>query len=105
MTKLQLEERSEQAALVLSLADEAVAAGLPADLVRTAFVDKWIAGDCRIDLEISSAMLDKSDSFVIRQLPTLKDLLDNRANNPNGDIDISIEESSMRRQIDELQES
>ena len=93
MTKLQLEERSEQAAVVLSLADEAVAAGLPADVVRTALVDKWIAGGCRIDMEIVWALLDNSDSFVTHQLPTLKDLLVNRAHNPNGDIDISIEES------------
>ena len=54
---------------------------------------------------LPSALLETHDNFVIRQLPTLQDLLDNRANNSHGGTTIRIEESAARRQSDELQES
>ena len=46
----------------------------------------------------------KHADFVFRQLPTLQYLLDNRATT-NGNIDIRIEESAVRRLSNALQES
>lgn len=105
LTTLQMEARSEVAAIVLSLAEETCNVGVPMDIVQPHFVLKWTDGDSRIDMELSSVLLDKHDGFTIRAVPTLKELLDKLNTNPSGDIDISMEESAVCKQSTDLQES
>ena len=90
--------------MVLSLADEACAAGLPADLVRPAFVDKWIAGGSRIDMEIASALLEKMSTVSSASCPPCRTYWITEQSQ-HGNIDISIEDPAVCRQSDELQES
>ena len=71
--KKDLEEFSEKAAVVLSIRAEALAAGIPKDVVDEGFTSKFKCGDPRVCMDISSAMQDKREDFVLRDMTCLKD--------------------------------
>ena len=56
-------------------------------------------------MEMNSAMIDKSDTFTIRDVPCLKDLLDQVSGSGSADVHISMEEQAVKRQSADLQES
>ena len=106
MSKQQLEVYVETASVLVAFAAEAVAAGLPDAVVQAEFVEKWVSGDPRISMDMSSAMLEKTDAFSIRDVPCIKELLDRAAGiGSAADVDITMQENAFKKQSAYLQQS
>ena len=76
-TASQLETMSETGAAVWHLGKELLlTVAIPAAVLQTAWYDAWQNGSDHIDLEVQSAILEKSDTFDITKIPTFKTLID-----------------------------
>lgn len=76
MTKENFEELALKAAVVSNLGEELVSANLPQELVQEEWLDMWVSGDIRIDMEISSILAEKDPHFTIRNLSTAREMLE-----------------------------
>ncbi|CAK0793173.1 unnamed protein product [Prorocentrum cordatum] len=94
-SKMDLEEFAEKAAVICAIRTEAVNAGMSAEQVDAAFVDKWRLGDPRVEMDLASALAEKRDEFTIRDITCLKEILDIALSGSGvADMDISLEDSS-----------
>ena len=91
ISKQQLEELAEMAAIVVNLAEEmASTTPVSREIMEEKFVQKWVQADPKITLELACALVDKTDSFRLRDIPCLAELIDNHVTEPNGDISMSM---------------
>ena len=73
-SKADLEEYAEKSAVVCAIRTEAVNAGMVAEQVDVAFVEKWRRGDPCVEMDLASALTEKRDEFSIRDITCLKEL-------------------------------
>lgn len=80
----QVEEMAQLAALATALFHEAVAAGLSASVVKERWLNEWISkGDAKLEMELASTLQEKSSNFTLRDIPSLRLLLDQKASQHN----------------------
>lgn len=102
-SKSDMEARAQTAAVVTALAREATAAGLAWQDVDTHWVQPWIRGDSKVEMEVQSALADRSNNFCIRDIPIMQQLFDNKGASSNAFI--CIEEEQVKKQCHELEAS
>ena len=73
----QVENVSLKAAVAVNIQDELLKL-VPLDSVKLSeqWTLAWAKGDAKVDVELESMIMDKNDSLDVRQIPTLKRLLD-----------------------------
>jgi hypothetical protein len=76
-SKMEVEDLAIQAAVACALATE-VKTHLP--ISETVLEDKWLSkfasGDSKVTSELAMALADKADKFVVRDIPTLAEIMD-----------------------------
>ena len=80
MCKTALENKAEIAATVFNTAlDARTVVPLDPDKVDKEYVEKWVVGDPKVVLEVECFILSKDPSASVRDIPTLKELMDAHA--------------------------
>ncbi len=104
LNKTQLEERAVTAAMITATAHELANLGaIPERLLEQEWLEPWIRGDQKVEMEMASAWMEKSSNFTVRDIPTLRRLLDSRGNSRNGTL--ALEEQTVQWQSQELEAS
>ena len=84
LTKPDMEARAEKAVVVFNLGLELDAlAKVPWTTIEQQFLDKWVQNDPAIELQVSSALIEKADNFKVRDLPCVAALIDERVTPAN----------------------
>ena len=107
LSKEVLEEKALLAAFATSMFNEAVSAGISEAVLKELWLDPWMfQGDVKIEMELSSSLQEKGNAaFTVRDIPTLRVLLDQAAQRSHPSPLLAVDADMVQNQAQALEAS